>query len=57
VRSGEKMKSVEIIAKNTWNELEKEINYRIKTKNVKDIKFSVGTLYGGTMYYAMIIYE
>lgn len=51
------MEGVEIIVKNTWNELEKEINYRIKTKNVKDIKFSVGTLYGGTMYCTMIIYE
>ncbi len=49
--------SVEIIMRDGTYALEKEINWRIKGKNVKDIKFCVSEILGGVNYYAMIIYE
>lgn len=51
------MKRVKIIENYSKCDFEKEINKYTEKLNIESIKFCVDSIYGGTRYYAMIIYQ
>lgn len=51
------MSRVEILESTNLVGLEKRINDRLEERGVVDIKYSISTFRGDTLYSAMIIYE